>query len=51
MSSISNVSDYKFKLYDQSRVIYRLVVHVKDEQYVYFKHYLYNEIPNHYVLK
>ena len=29
---------YKFKLHDQSHVIYRLGVHVKDEQYVYFKH-------------
>ena len=29
---------YKFKLHDQSHVIYRLAVHLKDEQYVYFKH-------------
>ena len=28
---------YKFKLHDQSHVIYKLAVHLKDEQYVYFK--------------
>ena len=37
---------YKFKLHDQSHVIYKLVVHLKDEQYVYFKRGSENEMIN-----
>ena len=29
---------YKFKLHDQSRIVYTLAVYLKDEQYVYFRH-------------
>ena len=28
---------YKFKLHNQSHVIYNLAIHLQDEQYVYFK--------------